>query len=225
MMGRHHALSGLVTGLAAAEYVLHLPLPQTALLAGLTAGAAVLPDIDHPDASLAHCFGFLTKAFAWTVGRISGGHRHGTHSLAGIAAFTALAWLAVHYRHDTAGRTGLAVLLSLVIAGGLYALRIGGHLADLLAVAAAVAMTWTGYGLPLVAIATGVGCAAHIAGDLLTDQGCPLAWPIGRLRFRLLPEPFAFTTGSKPETVFALVLVVALGWLAWHAVRLPGAGI
>lgn len=221
-LGRTHALAGAVTGAAAGLYVLHLPLMGTVALAGLTAGAAVLSDIDHPDATLAHCFGFLTKAFAWLVGKISGGHRKGTHSLAGIAIFTGLAWLAVHYRASPGGSAGLLVLLSLIIAGGLYALHIGGHWADLLAVAGAIAMTVTGTGLSLVAVATGLGCATHVLGDGLTDEGVPLAYPLSRHRVKLLPEPLAFTTGTRPEALFALALSLGLVLLAWHAVTIPG---
>jgi membrane-bound metal-dependent hydrolase YbcI (DUF457 family) len=220
MEGHSHALSGAVAGAATGLYVLHLPPAATLTLTGLTAGAALLPDIDHPDASLAESFGFLGKTFAAIVGKVSGGHRHGTHSLIGIAVFTGLAWLAVHYRHDTAARIGLAVLLSLIIAGGLYALpRVGGHLADLAAIGAAVAMTLTGTGLALVAVATGLGCAVHIAGDALTDSGVPLGWPASRYRFRFWPEPFAFTTGTAPERfIVAPALTVTLGLLAWQAV-------
>jgi hypothetical protein len=50
MMGRTHALSGLVVGVAAGQFVWHL---NPARLAVVTAGAAVLPDIDHPDATCA----------------------------------------------------------------------------------------------------------------------------------------------------------------------------
>ena len=222
-MGHTHALSGLVTGAAAGLYVLHLPPAGTITLAGLTAGAAVLPDIDHPDATLAHCFGFLTKAFAWLAGKIAGGHRWGTHSVLGVGVFTALAWAAVYFRADPGGRAGLLVLLSLIIAGGLYALRIGGHWADAVAVTAAIAMTVTGTGLGLVAVATGLGCATHVFGDGLTDEGVPLAYPLSRRRVKWLPEPLAFTTGTRPEGLFALVLSLGLGWLAYHAVTLPGA--
>jgi membrane-bound metal-dependent hydrolase YbcI (DUF457 family) len=236
--GHTHALTGLVTGLAAGEFVLHLPLPQTAGLALLTAGAAVLPDVDHPDSTLAHSFGFLTRAVAEIIGKVSGGHRHGTHSIAGVAVFTLAAWLGVYYRHDWAGRIGLGVLLAVVIASGLIALRIGkgrrwhrvlrGHRSDALAIAAAAGMTFFGTGLALVAVAMGLGCATHIfAGDSFTDQGCPWGWPLSQRHFRWVPEPIAFTTNTKPEAVFAaafglafLVLVargvtVALDPAAW----------
>jgi hypothetical protein len=55
----------------------------------ITVGAGVLPDIDHPDSTIARSFGFLTEASAWLVGPIYSGHRHSTHSPAGIAVFTA----------------------------------------------------------------------------------------------------------------------------------------
>jgi membrane-bound metal-dependent hydrolase YbcI (DUF457 family) len=219
-LGHTHALSGAVTGSAASIYVLHLPLPQAALMAGLTAGAAVLPDIDHPNSTLARSFGFATHSFAWLVGKVSGGHRHGTHTLIGVAVFTVLAWLAVQYRHDTAGRIGLGVLLTLILAGALIALRLGGHWSDALAIGGAVAMTATGTGLSLVALAVGLGCATHITGDMCTDSGCPLLLPFSRYRFRLLPEPFAFTTATRPEVlVVTPALVILLAFLGYSAVR------
>lgn len=216
-LGHTHALSGLVTGTAVGLYATHLPPPQLALFAGLTAGAAVLPDIDHPDSSLAHCFGFLTRGFAWLIGTISGGHRHLTHAIGGVAGFTALAAVAVEHRQATAGRIGLGVLLALILASGLYALQLGGHGADLLAVAGAVAMIVTGTGLSLVANAVLVGCGTHVAGDMLTDEGCPLLYPLSRHHFRLLPGRLAFTTGTRPELwVIDPVLVGGLGYLIYR---------
>lgn len=76
-LGHTHALSGVVAGTAVGLYMAHLPSTQLVLFAGLTAGAAVLPDIDHPNSTLAHCFGFLTRRFAWLIGKIAGGHRAG----------------------------------------------------------------------------------------------------------------------------------------------------
>lgn len=217
-LGHTHALSGLLTGTAVGLYVTHLPPVQLALFAGLTAGAAVLPDVDHPDSTLAHSFGFLTRAFAWVVGKISGGHRHLTHAVLGVAGFTELARVAVAYRRDTAGTIGLAVLLALVIASGLYAMRVNGHGADVLAIAGAVAMTVTGTGLALVTTAVGVGCATHVVGDMLTDEGCPLFYPLSRYHFRLLPEPLAFTTGTRPELwVLDPALAAGLGLLIYRA--------
>lgn len=226
-LGHTHAISGLVTGLVVGVYGTHvfglggahLPPGQLAMFTGLAAGAAVLPDIDHPNSSLAHSFGFLTKGFAWLIGKISGGHRHLTHAILGIAGFTVLAWVAVRYRHDLAGKIGLGVFLALIIASGLYALQVSGHGADVLAIAGALVIAITGFGLALVAVAVFVGCATHVAGDMLTEEGCPLLYPFSGYHFRLLPQPLAFTTGTWPELwVLNPALVAGLGLLIYRAV-------
>jgi hypothetical protein len=76
-----------------------------------------------------------------------------------------------------------------------------------------------------------VGCTAHVVGgDMLTDSGCMLGYPVSRHRFRLLPEPLAFTTGTRPEllivdAVLSGALLVLAGWAAdpafvaarWHS--------
>jgi membrane-bound metal-dependent hydrolase YbcI (DUF457 family) len=218
-LGHTHALSGLVAGTAVGLYVTHLPGPQLMLFAGLTAGAAVLPDIDHPDSTMAHAFGFLTRAVAWLVGTISGGHRHLTHAVLGWAGLTVAAELAVEHRHRPLGAVALGLFLALIIAGALYALTVRGHGADVLAIAGTVAMMVTGTGLALVATAVGVGCATHVAGDLLTEEGCPLIFPVSRYRFRLLPWPLAFTTGTWPELwVLNPALAGGLGFLLYRAV-------
>lgn len=235
--GSTHAWAGAVTGAAAGLYVLHLDPPHTVLLTGLSAGAGLLLDLDHPQATLAHTFGFLTKTCAEVVGKVSGGHRHGTHSIVGVAMFTGLAGLSVAFRHDLPGRIGLCVLLSLILAGGFCALRLAraatglfghvpastmNHAADVAAIGAAVAMAVTGAGLGLVATATALGCIAHAVMDMLTDQGIPVFWPVSRVHFRLLPEPFAFTTGTRPERwVVAPGLVLLTAGLALHAAGLP----
>jgi membrane-bound metal-dependent hydrolase YbcI (DUF457 family) len=187
----------------------------------------VLPDIDHPDGSVAHSFGFVTAAFAWLIEHVSGGHRHGTHSLAGVAAFTAAAAAAEHWRQTPAGKVGLGLLLVLVLASGLRALKVGGHLCDLLAIAGAAAMLYLHFGVAWVPWGIAIGTATHLAGDMLTDEGIPLAWPLSRRHVRLLPEPLAFTTGTRPERwVVAPLLLAALMWLAWRlteaTLALPG---
>jgi hypothetical protein len=60
-----------------------------------------------------------------------------------------------------------------------------------------------------------IGCSTHIAGDMLTDSGCMLGFPVSRQRFHLLPEPLAFTTGTRPELLivdpilFGTLLILA----------------
>lgn len=230
-LGHTHALSGLVTGAAVGLFATHVRIGHIgighltpghlAIFVGLTAGAAVLPDIDHPNSSLAHAFGFLTGSFAWLVGKISGGHRHLTHAILGVAGFTVLAWLAVKFRHDIGGKIALALFLALIFAGGLYALSVHGHGADVLAIAGAIVMVLTGFALSLVAIAVCLGCVTHVLGDMLTEEGCPLLYPLSEWHLRLLPRPLAFTTGTKPELwVLDPALFAGLGWLIYRAVTL-----
>jgi membrane-bound metal-dependent hydrolase YbcI (DUF457 family) len=212
-LGHTHALSGAVAGLAVGLFVKHMPEAQLVILTGLTAGAAVLPDIDHPNSSLAHCFGFFTKAVAWLIGRISGGHRHLTHAILGVAGFTILAWLSVKYRPDVAGKVGLILFLSLIIASGIYAFGIRGHAADLIAIALALWMVATTTGLALVALAVGVGCATHVVGDMLTDEGCPLLFPFSTKHYHLISRRLSFTTGTFPE-LWVLDPALAVGFAA-----------
>lgn len=93
-MGKTHALSGLAAGVATLPAVIAALHPGPAgialYLVGCT-GAALLPDIDHPDASVSRSFGVCTQVFAWAVAHMAGGHRHGTHSYYGAGVFTLIA--------------------------------------------------------------------------------------------------------------------------------------
>jgi membrane-bound metal-dependent hydrolase YbcI (DUF457 family) len=217
-LGHTHALSGVVTGLAAGSLILHEHPAPLLLLTGLTAAYALAPDLDHCGTTEARSFGFMTEILAWCVEKISGGHRHGTHSLAGIAAFTAVAWLACLFRHDWPGRIALFVILAVGLAAAADALRIGpAHAENVLALGAAAVMCWTGYGLALVPLAAALGASTHVTGDLLTVSGCPLAWPATMREFHALPRPLRFTTGKLAEHVIVTpLLLAALAVLAWH---------
>ena len=226
VLGHSHSLSGAVTGLAAG-LLLHMSVPQTAALAGFTAGMALLPDLDKCGSSPARSLGFLSEAVAWIIARSSGGHRHATHSVLGIAIFTTLAWLSCHFRADWGGKAGLALLMTLSVAGGLEALHIArSHVADLTGIAVASAEIWYGYGLHLIPLAVLLGTTTHIVGDMLTDSGCMLGYPASTFRYHLLPEPLAFTTGTRPELLFVdpllTVALVALGiWVVDPAFITP----
>jgi membrane-bound metal-dependent hydrolase YbcI (DUF457 family) len=244
MLGRDHALSGALV-LAALAPVLHMPADMLPAGIVLGAGAGVLPDIDHPDSSISRSFGFLTEAFSWLVHKLSGGHRHGTHSIVGIAVFTAGAYAAgalqgahaahgLVFDHKTFTWDVVPALLymSLLYSSALRALHIGGHHGDLFGIAAALGTVFTGadlttfhvwhWSVPLLAIATGLGCAAHIAGDELTHGGCPILWPVSKHEFHLLPRPLQITTAKLCETwVIFPLLVVALAAAVWHATGHP----
>jgi membrane-bound metal-dependent hydrolase YbcI (DUF457 family) len=217
MLGHSHALSGAAAGLAIGGLVLHEPAAPLALFAGLTTAYALANDLDSCGSTEARSLGFVTEGFAWLVRAVSGGHRHGTHSLTGVAAFAGAAWLACLFRHDWAGRTALFLILAAGFASALDALRIGGHAGNLAALAGAAAMCWTGYGLALVPLAAALGAGTHILGDMLTLTGCPLAWPLTMREFHLTPRPLRFTTGHWPERFIVIpLLLAALGFLLYR---------
>lgn len=222
MLGHSHALSGACTGLAAG-ILLHKGIPATAALSGFTAGFATFPDLDKCGSGPARCLGPVSEGVAWVIGKFSGGHRHLTHAILGLGIFTLLALAACHYRADDAGKAGLMLLLTLAFAAALWGLHVANGLrGEILALGAAAFVTWTGADLGLVALACAVGCTTHVLGDLCTDSGCMLLYPLSQHRFHLLPGRLAFTTGTKPELrIVDPILLVSLVLLASWAI-VPG---
>lgn len=220
MRGQTHALSGVVTGLAAGSLVLHEPAAPLLLLTGLTAAYALANDLDSCGSTEARSLGFVTAILSRVIRAVSGGHRHGTHSLLGVAAFTGAAWLACLFRHTWPGRIALGIILAAGIAAAADALRPGpAHGESALGIVAAGVMCWTGYGLALVPLAAALGTATHIVGDCATRRGCPLLWPATMRDFHLLPPSLRFTTGHLAERwIVAPLLLAALAVLAWHDV-------
>lgn len=208
MMGRTHAVSGAVAMLAAApavawaapRYAPHGGV-QLAAASVVAAGAALLPDLDHPSATVARAFGPVTRLLARLVARASGGHRHGTHSVPAVLLAAAV--------FGQAGEVGgWWAWTPVVLLAGLAAAAVG-LARPVFAVAATAALVAAGVAAgvqfgPWLGVAVGVGVAAHLAGDCATEQGCPLWWPYPR-RYRFA----RLTTGSRVETRFVLPLLVA----------------
>jgi membrane-bound metal-dependent hydrolase YbcI (DUF457 family) len=234
MLGHDHALSGALA-FAAVAPLLPVTGAHLAVAAALTAGTGILPDLDEPGSTIARTFGFLTGAFAWIVHTISGGHRKGTHSLLGVAIMTLAAYGAGQWQdsaHVTAGHTQLwwhlipaGFLLALLFSAGLRALYIGGHHADLFGCGVAALVLWQGWDLEKVtpwhvsvlAVCVCLGMLAHIAGDMLTHDGCPLLYPLSRYDFGLLPEPIRITTNKLAERwVISPLLLIALAYFLWR---------
>src|SRR5689334_23375686 len=234
MLGHDHALSGALAFVAVAP-LLPVTGTQLAVAATLTAGAGILPDLDEPGSTIARTFGFLTGAFAWIVHQISGGHRKGTHSLLGVAIMTLAAYGAGQWQdsaHVTAGHPQLwwhlvpaGFLLALLFSAGFRGLYIGGHHADLFGCGVAALVLWQGWDLEKVtpwhvsvlAVCVCLGMLAHIAGDMLTHDGCPLLYPLSRFDFGLLPEPMRITTNKLAERwVISPLLLIALAYFLWR---------
>lgn len=205
MMGRTHALSGATAwaSLTCAAPLVGVHPRWPAIIVGLlaTAGAALLCDADHPDGTIAWSLGPITKALTRFVHRVSGGHRHATHSI----GFTGALPLAVWAGDVILGRWFALAILFLLFTFGLRAL----HLARGLAPGGALALTvLVGYAMPhdlgWLPYAVGVGIAAHLVGDCLTKEGCPLLWP-RRAHYMI---PIVQHTGNWLETMIVAPLCV-----------------
>lgn len=204
----------------------------------VAAGAALLPDADHRRASIAHSLPPVSEWICAAVGRIAGGHRNGTHSLLGLAAFTLLAWLLSTVALPTTlgllpvgAGLGTVLLASFAVKALKFMPDRAQRIPWLVAIPLGALVT-VGLGnqgqLFVVAVATGV--IIHIAGDMLTDGGCNLLWPASlrppRLVSRLpllktlwstggrMKLPLLGPTGSRREwslaTVVSLVAVAGL---------------
>jgi membrane-bound metal-dependent hydrolase YbcI (DUF457 family) len=110
MLGYSHATSGALVWLATApalsQALTGAPMSAPELAAGtvICAGAALLPDLDHPQATIAHTFGPVSHVASKLTFILSGGHRQGTHSLlfsVGFGLFAMLTGVASHAWHST----------------------------------------------------------------------------------------------------------------------------
>lgn len=234
MMKNGHAWSGMAVGLAVG-LLTEAPPALGITNAALVAGAALLPDIDQPQATVARVFGPLSQAFARQVNDVSaavyehtatpfdddrdGGHRGLTHTLVFAAALGLLAGLAAQWT------AGLAVVLFLCVSLALRGLlgnaaRRYGWLATTTVAGALTAVLVMslpeGYGTGQLGLLVGLGCAVHCWGDSLTLSGCPWLFPIkinGQRWYPIgTPEFLRFRAGGTAERA-----VVLPGWIAGAA--------
>lgn len=203
MRGYNHALSGAAGWLAltsTSSLALGLtPFSAEVTLAGavLCAGAALVPDIDHRQGTIAHSLPPLTTLAAAAVEEVSGGHRHATHSLLGLAVFTALAQASTLWMMDIASRTvavGAGLLAVLLVAFASKALGLSSLLAPrgltgsvmrsaigpwMVSLLTAGAVTWfLDYRWDWLPYCMALGVALHLVGDSLTKEGVPWLWPL-----------------------------------------------
>ena len=198
MMGGSHAISGAAAWVAVTStgpLMLGLsPLPPQGIVLGsvVAAGAALLPDFDHHSGTAAYSLPPLTKVMARAVANVSGGHRHGTHSILGILIATAIASLLSLIKipvdlpiegYSGVINLGSAVVMLFCAALGLKALKLtkgSGWLwpwayslamAVLVAVFAPDEFGW-------LTLAVGLGCLVHCLGDMLTVGGWPIFYPL-----------------------------------------------
>jgi len=198
MMGGHHAISGTAAWLALTSSasigdwtlgagVLALTGPEVLAGAVVATGAALLPDIDHPSATIARSAGAASKLAASAVSSVAG-HRGGTHTLLVVAVFTLLgalvaglnwSWHAPVVSQVQLGTISMVAVLCAfavramkIVRGSLMPWIIGLACAALTGLAAPEISLW----LP---VAIGLGALVHLLGDLATTDGIPFpTWPL-----------------------------------------------
>lgn len=237
MMGAGHATMGAATWLAvsAATPISVALVPgvdtKSAVVVGavVTAGAALLPDLDHPQATISRSLPPLTNVVSHGVGAISGGHRNGTHGLPALAVVTALVALSfAGFWHGTifGHPFGFGVAIFSTVLGALASIALKISFGSLGSWPTAILFGLaSGFllpqGAPWLPFAVGIGYAVHIFGDFLTTAGVPLLYPFSKKRFSL---PLLGTAGSTREYVvttllslyaIAAVVLVATGPGAW----------
>jgi membrane-bound metal-dependent hydrolase YbcI (DUF457 family) len=241
-MGSSHAVSGAAGWLAgcAAFAAAGAPASPPVVVVGtvVAAGAALLPDCDHPSSSVAYTFGPVSRWICRRIGRGCAvlhartrtpldvrdldGHRTLTHTVlwALVTGLVAAAggWL---------GGLPAAAVVVFATAGlavralwprrrrGAFGATLGGLVTAAALVAFGPADGWWWLGLPVA-----FGCVAHIAGDALTNTGVPALFPLklGGRRWRRLraPRGLRFGTGGRAEHLVRWLLVagaIGAGWV------------
>ncbi|GHD13719.1 metal-dependent hydrolase [Zhihengliuella salsuginis] len=189
------------------------------------AGAALLPDADHRNASIARSLPPVTEALCRVVGRVAGGHRQGTHSLLGIVAVVVLAWLAGLWTLEPSGRApvyvGAGAASVLLVSLAVKALK---FIPDtmrktpwLVGVVCGLAVAFFSSADPRWFVtAVGLGAIVHLAGDFLTVGGINPLWPVRIRRPRALRNAPLLRTVWRPSGHVALPLLGTTGsWREW----------
>jgi membrane-bound metal-dependent hydrolase YbcI (DUF457 family) len=219
MMGRSHFVSGIVAFEATAAWMHYTP-TQAAVGAIVVSSAALLPDIDHQHATISRTYGPITVGVSRAIAKLAGGHRRGTHCLAGILTLGWIAHLCVEYRHQIIAMFVLSAILIVTLAAGVRMFRIPGWIDDLAPIPVVmVVVGFTNVDLTTVPVALMLGCLTHSMGDSLTNSGWMPFWPISDVRIKFA----LFKTGKRAEklVVFPVLVLAAFGmawWKVWATI-------
>ncbi|GAA1963687.1 metal-dependent hydrolase [Kitasatospora viridis] len=229
MMGHSHAVSGAMVYAATVPFLppllLHTHLRPADVLLGtvLAAGAALLPDLDHHDGTIANFLGPFSKLLCRFVAKISGGHRHATHSLLFVALMGGGTWAGVHYL----GRWFTLGLTFFLLALAIKALRLhvpgDRHHTWLTVIGLAVVGTvvmdkWMPSAPVWLPYAVALGTLTHLMGDCLTKMGAPLLWP-HKERYEIV---LIKRSGNDMETkVLVPIMTVATFAALWFTALEP----
>lgn len=242
MMGPTHSVSAFAAGLATTIALNNTGIydftPATALIfASITAGAGLLPDLDHPRATLARTWGPISRIIAKIVNNISAGfanmtagpkdkhvengHRKLTHTaLFSIIIAPAIILALISVGGFWAQMAVVYFFVSLALQGLFrnYIRNLGPILANILAIGITLGLaqaTPETLHPTLLAFAVVVGCLAHIAGDAPTHSGVPFFAPfisVGGKRWNdvhLLPKGMTVSASGWANTALFIVSAIA----------------
>lgn len=257
VMGPTHAMSGAAAGLAMAAV---LPPdwggPTTVagafVFAGVTAGAALLPDLDSPQATIARSFGPVSQAAAHVVencaqgfcnltrsrrdDHCNNGHRTATHTVLFAVAAGILVAVLVSMFGKAAAVSILFFMLGLALRGLFpkWSKKNDWLVVTALSAAAAV-VAWAtvpdmASGVAL-GMAVAVGVITHLLGDSITKMGVPALAPIVRIKgkswYDLAPPGLLRISASGPfDKILLTVFTGAAAGLAFLFLSNPaGMGV
>lgn len=220
MMGRTHAVSGTLA-FGGATLAFAFSVPELIIGVILATGASMMPDLDHPNATMTKSLGPLSWiACHFVILPIFGGHRKGTHSIFFAVVIGIGAQVALMYRHEIAGGVALSILMSLAVGSLVRLFKIRGWADDISGIVVSPAVVFlTDIDLRMVPPALMLGCLAHVAGDCLTDRGCPVLWPLSSKKWTV----GLFTTNKIGEKIAFFVIVAGIiAIIGFHAGTLTG---
>src|SRR5258706_12828897 len=253
--GPTHAMSGLlawsaVTALATDHAIGQLSPRAWVVGAVLAIGAALLPDLDHPESTVSSTFGSIRQGISSGMNALShgvyrltrtkrdsnrdGGHRGLTHTLVFAIIAAVITTAIVQTSQKWAMPVLMFVFCALAVRGIMHKWS-SRHDALMITLTSggltALCLLWTDQTSANAAacgVAVGIGCIAHYIGDAITEQGCPMLWPIplgGKTWFPVAPPKIMrMRTGGRVEMslIGPIVTIVSI-WLS--AAALQNAGV
>lgn len=194
MMGYNHAISGAAAWVAVASTAPNFPalgittVEPWQMITGavVCAGAAMLADADHHNATIAHSVPVVGSVAAGAVGALTGGHRHGMHSiLAIIGVWFATGWIgALTWQPSWWNQAipyGAAIATAALLTFAIKVLKVGKTWLRSWIIGAAAAAAITLFMPDQIGwfqLCVTVGFITHIVGDFLTVEGINWFWPL-----------------------------------------------
>lgn len=231
MLGFSHATSGALGWFVAAPVVsnaIGMPLTPQELGIGavVCAGAALIPDLDHPQATIAWTFGPISRAAAKLTALLAGGHRQGTHSLLfalGFGAFCYLVGTSSIWWHTTTPAMVLLFMLAAFAFRGLNIVppRVSGTFKGLVVLLEALALTLAiNFFMPQnginswwwMGLAGAMGAVIHLIGDTLTPEGVPWFYPA---RWRASIPIISHTGNVMERAIIAPLMMIGVVYELW----------